>query len=211
MTKVFVVDSHEIVRQGLCRLLEHTPDFELAGQASDAWNLIENIKQSGAELLIMDVDAAGPDALELIGDLRKQIPAFPILILSAIDDVQKAAAALNAGALGYLTKGSDCEMITRAMRHCLQGTGYIQPELGRRMLQAASQAFERAPHQILSAREKQIFFLLANGTGINEISEKLHISPKTVSTHKFRIMQKMALATITDLVRYAIRHRLIEA
>lgn len=211
MIKVFVVDDHDIVRQGICRVLECTPDFELAGEASDGWHLVDKVINADANLLVMDMNMPGPDSIELIGDMQKRAPNVPILVLSMVDDVQIASAALKAGALGYLTKNSDSEMIVRAIRQCLEGNGYIQPELGARMVQAASQQHREVPHETLSSREKQIFLLLANGMSINQISEKLHISPKTVSTHKFRIMQKLALTTTSELVRYAIRHRVIEA
>jgi two-component system, NarL family, invasion response regulator UvrY len=211
MIKVFVADDHDIVRQGICRVLECTPDFELAGQAADGRDLVENVLNCGTNLLVLDMNMPGPDSIELIRDMRKRAPDVAILILSMIDDVQVASAALKAGALGYLTKNSDSEMIVRAIRQCLEGNGYIQPELGARMVQAASQPRREVPHETLSAREKQIFLLIANGMSINQISEKLHISPKTVSTHKFRIMQKLALTTTSELVRYAIRHQVIEA
>ncbi|ALO45276.1 response regulator [Pseudohongiella spirulinae] len=211
MIKVFVVDDHEIVRQGICRMLECTPDFELAGQAADGWNLVEKVLDSGANLLVMDMNMPGPESIDLIADMHKRAPDVPVLVLSMVDDVQVASAALKAGALGYLTKNSDSLMIVQAIRQCLEGNGYIQPELGARMIQAAGQQHREAPHKTLSSREKQIFLLIANGMSINQISEKLHISPKTVSTHKFRIMQKLALSNTSELVRYAIRHRVIEA
>lgn len=208
--QIFIADDHAVVRQGICRLLDMTPDLKLAGEAGSGQNLIEQVAATQPDLLLMDMNMPGTHGAELISEIKSQIPDLPILVLSMFDDTQIAGSALKAGARGYLTKDSDPEMIVTAIRHCIDGRGYIQPELGARMLQAPSQQ-TLASHETLSARERQVFMLLVRGMGINAISARLHISPKTVSTHKFRILQKMDLGTVSELVRYAVRQGLIEA
>jgi two-component system invasion response regulator UvrY len=211
MHQVFIVDDHAVVRHGIRRLLEMTPDMQVAGEASSGAGMVDMLTQSVPDLLLLDMNMPGTHGAELISEIHHKLPALPILVLSIYDDIQLASAALNAGARGYLTKDSEPEMIIDAIRQCIAGKGYIHPALGARLLSSRTAHKDTVRHEILSPREQQIFMMLVRGSGINDISEKLHISPKTVSTHKFRILQKMALKTVSELVRYAIRHSLIEA
>lgn len=209
MPRIFIADDHTIVRQGLRRLLSLTPDLELADEATDGWQVLEKLNQDPGDLLVLDMSIPGPNGVELIRAVKERQPELPVLVLSMHGDTQIAASALKAGANGYLTKDSEPGMIVTAIRQCVSGGCYVHPELGARMLIEGNTRKE-VLHEALSTREHQVFLLLAQGLSINAISEKLHISPKTVSTHKFRIMQKLEIDTVTDLVRYAIRHLLIE-
>tara|TARA_R110002072_G_scaffold301164_3_gene480236 strand:- start:12040 stop:12672 length:633 start_codon:yes stop_codon:yes gene_type:complete len=209
MTRIFIADDHAIVRQGLRRLLGVTPDLEFAGEAADGWQVLDKLDQDPGDLLVLDMSLPGPNGVELIRTVKERQPELPVLVLTIHSDTQIVASALKAGANGYLTKDSEPDMIITAIRQCVSGGCYVDPELGARMLIAGNTRKE-VLHEALSTREHQVFVLLAQGMSINAISDKLHISPKTVSTHKFRIMQKLEIDTVTDLVRYAIRHRLIE-
>lgn len=209
MYKVFVADDHDIVRHGLTCLIDHSPYFQLVGQASDSWNLVQSIIELDAELLVLDGNMPGPDVHELIQELRKQSPHLVILMFSMIDDVNFVARTLKAGAKGYITKNNEPATIIQAMTLCMKGSGYIQPELAAKLVNSDIENDEAMPHKRLTARELQIFMLLASGISVNEISQRINRSPKTVSTHKFRIMQKIAVQTNTELIRYAIKHQLI--
>lgn len=209
MSRIFIADDHAIVRQGLRQLLKLTTDLVATDEAADGWEVLTLITQKSGDLLLLDMSIPGPSGVELIREIKERQPALPVLILSMHDDSQIAASALKAGANGYLTKDSEPEMIVTAIRTCLSGGHYIQPKLGARML-VADDSRNKALHEELSAREHQIFLFLVQGASINAISDKLYISPKTVSTHKSRLMQKLEIDSTTELVRYAIRHRLIE-
>lgn len=210
MIRVLVADDHTIVRQGLRRVLAMADDIELVAEVANGRDLLKKIEIDQFDLLLTDMNMPGVTGVELIRQVRSLRPELAILVLSMHAEAQLVGSAIKAGATGYLTKDSEPEMILAAIRNCARGQHYIHPELGARLLFGEQQAHEADPHERLSAREMQVFLLLARGLGISQISEKLHISGKTVSTHKFRIMQKMALGSVSELVRYALRNHMIE-
>lgn len=210
MIRVLVADDHTIVRQGVRRVLGMADDIEVIGEVSNGRDLLKRIETDQFDLLLTDMNMPGVTGVELIRQVRELRPALAILVLSMHAEAQLVSRAIKAGATGYLTKDSEPEMILAAVRNCARGHHYIHPELGARLLFGEQPTPEADPHERLSAREKQVFLLLAKGLGINHISDKLHISSKTVSTHKFRIMQKMELGSVSELVRYALRNHMIE-
>ncbi|HRP77113.1 MAG TPA: response regulator transcription factor [Rhodocyclaceae bacterium] len=209
--RVLIADDHAIVRHGLCRLIALTSDIVLAGEARDGWEVVEKVRAGGFDLLLTDMSMPGPNGPELVKRVRVENAALPILVLSMHGESQIAARAIKAGATGYLTKDSDPEMLLDAIRRCAAGRHFIEPDLASRLVFESDRASTPDLHARLSDREFQIFTLLAQGFGVNEIAERMHISPKTVSTHKFRLMQKMAFESLSELVRYALRHGLIES
>lgn len=210
MIRVLLADDHAIVRQGLCRVLTLTPDIEVAGEVSDGWQLLNYLENQRADLLLMDMSMPGPCGVDLINKLHTLWPELPLLVFSMYSDSHLAANAIKAGAKGYITKDSDPDMILSAIRHCAAGSLYLHPELGAKLMLQEPEAPRPELHRNLSGREYQIFLLLVKGLPLSEIGETLHISPKTVSTHKFRIMQKLSMKSISELVRYAVRFQLID-
>lgn len=209
--RILIADDHAIVRHGLCRLIALTSDIELAGEARDGWEVVDKVRAGGFDLLVTDMSMPGPNGPELVKRVRAENAVLPILVLSMHGESQIAARAIKAGATGYLTKDSDPDMLLDAIRRCAAGRHFIEPELASRLVFESERSSGADLHARLSDREFQIFLLLAQGLGVNEIAEKMHISPKTVSTHKFRLMQKMAFESLSELVRYALRHGLIES
>lgn len=210
MIRVLIADDHAIVRQGLCRVLALTSDIVSAGEVSDGWQLLDTLKTTDTDLLLLDMSMPGPCGVDLIRMLSEQWPALPVLVFSMYGDSHLAANAIKAGARGYITKDSDPDMIISAIRHCAAGGHYLHPSLGARIMLEDRQERTEELHQKLSGREHQVFLLLVGGLPLSVIGEKLHISPKTVSTHKFRIMQKLNMKSISDLVRYAVKHQLLD-
>ena len=210
MIKVLVADDHAIVRQGICNLIEMAPDMELIAQAADGEQVLSALQNTEVSLLIVDMNMPGVHGIELITQVRNLRLDLPILVFSMLTESQVAEAALIAGANGYLSKTSDPDIILAAVRQCASGGSYVDPAIAVSLIMSSKNKHESQPHNKLSKRELQIMLLLAAGMSVNKISEKLFVSPKTVSTHKFRIMQKLALGSIADLVRYALRHQLIE-
>lgn len=209
--RVLIADDHAIVRHGLCRLIALTSDIEVAGEARDGWEVVDKVRAGGFDLLLTDMSMPGPNGPELVKRVRAESASLPILVLSMHGESQIAARAIKAGATGYLTKDSDPDMLLDAIRRCAAGRHFIEPDLASRLVFESERSSGADVHIRLSDREFQIFLLLAQGLGVNEIAEKMHISPKTVSTHKFRLMQKMAFESLSELVRYALRHGLIES
>ncbi len=209
MIRVFITDDHAIVRHGLKQLLALAPDIEVAGEASNGEALLNALSRDCCDMVLLDMNMPGLAGASLIERLRADYPAVAILVLSMHIEGQVANRALKAGAHGYLTKDSDPEILLKAIRKIAAGGNYIDPALVETLVfdQGAQGGF---PHEELSEREFQVFRKLAAGRTVGEIADELCLSIKTVSTHKFRLMRKMNLQTHTDLVRYAIRHQLID-
>lgn len=210
MIRVLIADDHAIVRQGLRQVLALAPDLELAGEAKDGWEVIDKVRSDHLNLLLLDMTMPGPNGVELIKRVREEAPRLPILVLSMHGESQIAGRAIKAGAAGYLTKDSEPETLISAIRQVAGGAHYIDPAVAARLLFDAKPDDTEEPHLALSDREYQVFLLLVQGRGINEIGDALHLSAKTVSTHKFRLMQKLGMDNISDLVRYALKHRLTQ-
>lgn len=209
MIRLLIADDHAVVRQGLSRVVAIAPDIELIAEAKDGNELLQHLGNDNIDLVLTDMNMPGLSGTELIKTIRKRFPALPILVFSMHSESQIASQAIKMGAQGYITKDSEPEILLAAIRRCAQGNHYISGDVASDLL--FNQAADTAPHKKLSEREMQIFLLLAAGKSANEIAEQLHISAKTVSTHKFRLMQKLALDSLSDLIRYALRYQLIDS
>jgi DNA-binding NarL/FixJ family response regulator len=210
MVRVLIADDHALVRQGLRHVLATAPELSLVAEAKNAWEVIERVRQGGIDVLLLDMSMPGPSGVELIRRLRSEAPRLPVLVLSMHADVQIASRAIKAGASGYLTKDSEPELLLDAIRQVARGGNFIDPSLATRLVFDSGQPAGDAPHTGLSNREYQVFLALAHGRGLVDIAEELRLSPKTVSTHKFRLMQKLGVDSVSELVRYAMRHGLVE-
>lgn len=211
MIRIVIADDHAIVRQGLRQLLAIAPDLELAGEAKDGWEVLERVRIGGFDLLLTDLSMPGPSGVDLVKRVHDESPRLPVLVLSMHDEAQIATRTIKAGARGYLTKDSEPEILLTAIRKVAAGGHYIDPELASRLVFGHEAAGDDStPHACLSDREYQVFLQLAHGMSINDIAAALHLSAKTVSTHKFRLMQKMQFESLSELVRYALRHKLVE-
>jgi DNA-binding NarL/FixJ family response regulator len=209
MVRVLIADDHALVRQGLRQVLATTAEFSLVAEAKNAWEVIERVRQGGVDILLLDMSMPGPSGVDLIQRMRSDAPHLPILVVSMHADVQIAMRAIKAGARGYVTKDSEPELLLDAIRQVGRGGNFIDPLLATRMVFDAGQSVQEAPHSSLSNREYQVFLALVHGRGLVDIAEELTLSPKTVSTHKFRLMQKLGVASVSELVRYAVRQGLV--
>lgn len=211
MIRLLIADDHAVVRQGVGRVVAITADIELVAEAKNGDDALQLIGRGCVDLVLTDMNMPGLSGIELITTIKSSFPTLPVLVFSMHSESQIANQVIKAGANGYLTKDSEPEELLTAIRRCAQGGHYISADLASELLFNQTASVEvLLPHRTLSEREMQIFLLLASGNGINEIGEQLHISPKTVSTHKFRLMQKLSLESLSELVRYALRHQFIE-
>ncbi|MBZ0106379.1 MAG: response regulator transcription factor [Sulfuricella denitrificans] len=209
MIRLIITDDHAIVRHGLKQILALAPDIEVAGEAGDGQELLDLLGRTDCGLVLLDMNMPGISGMELIGKVRASYPEIPILVLSMHIEGSVASRALKAGAAGYLTKDSEPEALVAAIRKVAAGGRFIDPVMVETLV-FDGDADSSLPHQRLSERELQVFTRLVAGETVSEIADKLFLSVKTISTHKFRLMQKMKLQTTSDLVRYAVRHGLIE-
>lgn len=209
MIQLLLADDHALVREGLKHLFALTPDITVAVEAINGAQVLDALRQGGFDLIVLDMTMPGIAGPDLIARIQAHGGHLPILVLSMHNEPQVARRALAAGAAGYLTKDSDPAILLAAVRRIAAGGRFIDPAL------AEAMAFEASPshaegHRQLSDREHQILCLLARGKGVNEIAAELSISNKTVSTHKSRMMEKMAFVSNADLIRYAIDHKLVD-
>ncbi len=202
MIRLLIADDHAIVRSGLKQLFALNADIEIGGEAENSEQLLDCLQRYAVDLVLLDLNMPGPGGCETISRIRREFPTLPVLVLSMHNELQIVSLALKAGANGYLTKDSDPEMLMAAIRRVAEGQRFIDPKLAEKIVFADEAEAEKKPHQKLSAREFQILQLLASGKGINEISQELAISNKTVSTYKSRLCEKLQIKNTAELIRY---------
>lgn len=210
MIRLLVADDHLMFRQGVTWLLRDEDDFQIVAEASTYAEVIAAVRNSDPDLIVLDLSMPGRDGIEMIGHIRSIAPALKILVLTMHNEEQYAARALRAGCHGYITKDYAAEQLVDAIRRLLSGNGYICPSIAERLaMEFSRQHPEETPHARLSNREYKIFEMLVYGKSGIEIAEELSLSAKTVSTHKARLLRKMNLQNQTELVRYALEHKLL--
>jgi DNA-binding NarL/FixJ family response regulator len=209
MIRIVIADDHTIMREGLKRILEDVEDIEIAGEAVDGFEALAQVRQGGFDLLLLDLSMPGRSGVDLIRQIRDEAPKLPILILTMHEEEQYAVRAIRAGAHGYLTKESAGTQLVSAIRKVASGRPYISIEVAEQLALNIMTPSEDLPHKHLSNREFEVFSLLVSGKSITEIAELLHLSAKTVSTHKTRLMQKMNMNSLSEMVQYAVAHQLL--
>ncbi|MBS1186593.1 MAG: DNA-binding response regulator [Burkholderiaceae bacterium] len=206
MLKVVIADDHAMMREGLRRIIDDSGNMTVMAEAADAIEALEQASQHDCDLLLMDMSMPGMTGIELIQKIRLVKPALPILVMSMHDTGLIAAGALKAGANGYITKNTDPERFPSIIARIAEGGRYIDPVIANSIIFAG--ANEPQPHEQLSEREKQILQMIVAGKSIKGIASELFISPKTVTTHKKRLMEKLDIQNNADLVRYSLEHQL---
>ena len=207
--RIFIADDHPIVRQGLRRIVEADPGMVISGEADAAAALLAGLETKATDLVLLDVSMPGGLFLETLRELRNRHPSIRVLALSVHPEDEWAVRALRAGASGYLTKDHSPDQLLEAIRRVYRGGKYVSPSLAERLASQLDGGGQRAPHELLSDREFEVMRRLGSGLTISQIADELALSAKTVSTYRARILEKMAVATNADLVRYAARHGLI--
>ena len=205
--KIFLLDDHPIVRQGLSQLVNEQADLSVCGVAPDAASAFEAMDELSPDLLILDISLDGPDGLDFLKRLRLRENAPPVLVLSMHDESLYAERALRAGAKGYIMKQVATESLLAAIRKILKGGIYVSDGMAARMLhQFANRSgqTERSPLAELSDRELEVFRLIGEGQGTREIAELLHVSMKTVESYQAHLKEKLCLRNSRELVQRAI-------
>lgn len=210
MIRVLIADDHAIFREGLRRVLAFAGDMEISGEACNGREVLAQAPLGAHDVLLLDLNMPGPSGIELIKRVRNEVPKLPILVLTVHDEAEIARRAIAAGAAGYLTKDGEPETLLEAVRTVSRGRHYVEQTVASRVLFQGAAEESAVLHRLLSNREFDVFRRLAEGASIPVIAAALGISPKTVSTHKFRLMQKLGVASDGELIRYALRHRLVD-
>jgi DNA-binding NarL/FixJ family response regulator len=206
--KVFLVDDHPIVRDGLKTLIERREDLCVCGEAEEAAGAMKAIRQSKPDVVITDITLKESDGLELTKDIRACYPDMPVIVLSIHDESTYCERALRAGAQGYLMKEVVSENVIEAIRQVLNGEIYVSGPMAKRFLHkmVGGKGQEiRSPIETLSDRELEIFRLIGEGFKASQIADRLYLSVKTVETYRSRLKEKLDLGDAGELLRYAIK------
>jgi DNA-binding NarL/FixJ family response regulator len=210
MIRILLVDDHPVARQGIRTVLTDRVKDAVVGEAADAVSALNQVRTAEWDLMIADISLQGMSGLELIKEVRRIRPTLPTLVLSMHPASQFARRALSAGAIGYLTKGSELEEFVNAIEQVRRGRRYISRDAAD-LLVRKSVNWEVAPHETLSDREYQVLRLLGSGRTISDIGRDLGLSVKTVSTYRARVLDKLGMRSNAELMRYAIENRLLES
>ena len=211
MIKVLLADDHSIVRAGLRRIVEDSGDMVVIAEAADGREAIEKVHQELPDVAVIDISMPDLDGLEVLNQLRYYYPDLPILILTMHEEGQYVVRAIEAGAMGYITKQSAPEQLVKAIRKVYSGSRYVTDEAAEALaLRVARGEHGQSPLDSLSMRELQVLRRLAMGHTNREIARAYHISIKTVDTYRSRLLKKLNLRNNAELSRFAIQNRLIE-
>ena len=210
MIRIAIVDDHIIVRTGLRQFFSDQVDLRVTGEASNGREALELVRQGDIDVLIMDLSMPEHSGVDALAAIKLRAPELPVLILSGFPEEHYAMTLLKQGASGYLNKECDPEEIVKAIRTLARGRKYITAGVAERLADGIDGKAARPLHEQLSEREFQVFLRLAKGETIGHMAESLSLSVKTVSTYRTRVMEKMGLASNSDLTYYAMTNGLIQ-
>ena len=207
--RVFIVDDHPIVREGLAAQFSNLPDLDLVGDAEDAVGAMARIPSANPDLVLVDISLKESNGIELVKRLRAKYPSLRILVWSMYPENLYAERALHAGAQGYVNKGQSADQIMDAIRCVLSGKIYLSSarsgKLLGRVIGENHKTVVRSTIEALTDRELEAFELLGNGMTTRQIAEQMHVSPKTVETYRARIKEKLRLHNATELMQHAVQ------
>lgn len=209
MIKILIVDDHTVVREGLKQILSETSDIVVTDEASNGQVALEKVWKNKYDVVLLDISMPGRSGLETLKQIKNNNPALHVLILSISPEEQYAIRALKAGASGYLTKESTPNELIEAIRKVSGGKKYVSSSLAERLANHLEARSEDSPHESLSDREYEVLCMIASGKSVKEISLELHLSDKTISTYRTRILEKMGLKNNAQLIHYAISNQLV--
>lgn len=208
MINILMVDDHSIVREGLRRIIESTLGMNIIAEASTGEEALELIFKEKYDIVILDISMPGKNGLQTLKEIKKYNNDIPVLMLSMHAEEQYAIRAIKAGASGYLTKDSASDQLVSAIKKINNGRKYISTGVAELLATDLYHDSDKLPHESLSDREFEVMKLIIKGTSAREIAAELSISDKTVSTYRGRILKKMSMKNISDLIHYSIENNL---
>ena len=210
MYRVLIADDHPIVLKGLNKILEETGDIRSIAEAHSGEEVLDKVKEDKFDIILLDISMPGMNGIDTLEGIKKLKPSLPVLILSIYPEKEYALRALKAGASGYLTKKSAPAELSNAIRKILKGERYISPVLADLMASTLAEINDKPLHERLSNRECQVMGMLVTGKSLKEIGAEMSLSPKTISTFRSRILQKLNIENSAELVKYAVTNKLFK-
>lgn len=210
MIRVGIVDDHKIVRAGLRQFLSEHVDLRVTGEAGNGVEALEMARQGELDVMLLDLSMPEQGGVDALKAIKARAPELPVLILSGFPETHYAITLLRQGASGYLNKECDPEEIVQAIRTVSMGRKYISQAVATLLAEGVAGGLERPAHELLSERELQVFLRLAKGETIGGMAEAMFLSVKTVSTYRTRVLEKLKLASNSELTYYAMTHGLIQ-
>jgi DNA-binding NarL/FixJ family response regulator len=210
MIRIAIADDHAIVRTGLRQFFADQVDLRVTGEASNGQEALDLARGGEVDVLVMDLSMPGHGGVDALSAIKARFPDLPVLILSGFPETHYATTLLRQGASGYLNKECDPEEIITAIRTLARGRKYITAAVAELLADGAAGDVEKPAHAALSERELQVFLRLAAGETVGQMAEALHLSVKTVSTYRTRVLEKLHLHTNSDLTYYALKNGLIQ-
>ena len=212
MISILIADDHDLVRTGLGRMLADVDDMQVVGEATSGEEALRFCRELHPDVVLMDVKMPGIGGLEATRALVRQLPTVRVIAVSACDDDPFPSRLLQAGAAGFVTKGAPFSEVVQAIRKVVSGQRYLSREVAAQMAlrQLDGREEDASPFDQLSERELQIAIMVVNCAKVQEIADKLHLSPKTVNSYRYRIFEKLNIGGDVELTRLAIQHGLID-
>jgi two-component system invasion response regulator UvrY len=208
--RILIVDDHPIVRLGLKQTLADAAEIGEIGEAATPQQALDLIRHREWDAVVLDIGLPGRGGLEVLKDIKDELPRLPVLILSMHSEDQFAVRAIRAGAAGYLTKAAAPENLVDAIRKVASGGRYIGPELAERLATELTIDAARPLHASLSDREFDVLRFIASGQTVGDIADRLSLSVKTVSTYRARVLEKMRMKNNAELMQYALTNHLLD-
>ncbi|CEA05134.1 LuxR response regulator receiver [Pseudomonas saudimassiliensis] len=211
MIKVLVVDDHDLVRMGITRMLSDVPGLSIVGEADSGESAITQARALKPDVVLMDVRMPGIGGLEATRKLLQHDRSIKVIAVTACDEEPFPTRLMQAGASGYVTKGAALEEMVNAIRKVAAGQRHISPDIAQLLLARMYEPGNVGPFDSLSEREMQIALMIVGCEKVQSISDKLHLSPKTVNTYRYRIFEKLGITSDVELTLLAVRHGMIDA
>jgi DNA-binding NarL/FixJ family response regulator len=210
MKKILIVDDHEVLREGVKRIFDNERSKPIFGEASTPQQARDLVRDQDWDVVVLDLSLGDRSGLEVLKELKHIRPKLPVIILSMHSEEQYARRAFQAGASGYVTKGSPRAELVKAINKAIAGGVYVSQDLAEQLVIDLGRDPDRLPHEVLSDREFEVMRLIASGKTVGQIAEILLLSDKTVSTYRARILEKLGIRTNADIIRYGIHNKLVD-
>lgn len=209
MITIYIADDHFLIRDGLKKLFERESDITVAGEGTNADEVIDFVNNHPVDIIILDINLPGKNGLEILDYIKRIRPEIKVLILSMYSAESYGVRAIRSGASGYMNKEKSSDELLLAVRKIAEGRRYVSPELAEKLAEEIDDKISKTGKEALSNRELEVLLMYAKGASQAEIAESLSVSPSSVSTYRSRIMKKLGISTNAELIMYAVQNKLI--